>query len=402
MNITIIGAGAVGCALAHELAQRPGAEIMVVEQNERIPGENQSSRNSGVVHAGIYYPPATEPLKARLCVEGNRRLYAFCHKYDVPCLPCGKLVVAAAEYEEEYLDEVVALARANGVPGVEKVTAARARELEPNVRARCALRVPTSGIVEAALLVRRLYDLARAHGVLFITGARVTALEPRGAGWALTYRARGTDETFDTDLVVNAAGLSADGIARLVDPACPHVLEPVRGEAVKFYAARRPELGVRGMNIYPAPYGYSNTTGEKAVVPLAEFHRLLRECVVTRTVGVHLTPTFESQGGAYRIGQTVTVGPIKTVGIGKEDVGTGLRPAAQYLPYVQDFFPGLHESDLELHQAGVMAVRKNGSDFVIERDPARPALINLIGIDSPGLTACLAIATKVAGMVREN
>jgi L-2-hydroxyglutarate oxidase LhgO len=400
MNITIIGAGVVGCALAYELAQLPGAEIVVVERNGCIPGENQSARNSGVVHAGIYYAPDTEPLKARLCVEGNRRLYAFCKQHDVPCLPCGKLLATATEYEEEYLDEVMDLARANRVPGVEKITAARVRELEPNARARCALLVPTSGIIEAACLVRKLYDLARVRGALFVAGATVTALEPRGHGLAVTCRARGADEIFESDLVVNAAGLYADEIARLLDPACPHHIEPVRGEMVKFYTTRRPDLAVRGLNIYPAPYGYYNATGEKAAVPLAEFHRLLKARVITRTVGVHVTPTFELHGRAYRTGSTVTIGPLKTVGRGKEDLSGELKPPACYLPYVQDFFPGLQAGDLELHQAGIMAVRKNGSDFVIERDPAHPALINLIGIDSPGLTACLAIAGHVAQLVR--
>ena len=188
-------------------------------------------------------------------------------------------------------------------------------------------------------------------------------------------------------------------------------MEPVRGEAAKFYKTRRSDVWMSGMNVYPAPYGFYNDTGERARVPFKEFQRLVDEGKVTRTVGLHLTPTFGDDdfgdddtgefcdaNGNPAISKTVTIGPTSTVGVGKEDYKYNLHPEGHYLEGVRRFFPGLRLSDIELNQAGIRAKLKNHYDhydFVIERDPCFPNLVNLVGIDSPGLTASLAIADYV-------
>jgi L-2-hydroxyglutarate oxidase LhgO len=381
------------------LSKKGDLEILVLERNETILGENQSSRNSGVIHAGIYYAQAQEPGKARLCVEGNRRLYEFCQEQEVPCLQCGKLVVATDDLEEEYLDQVLAQARENGVPGVKKILGPEVTCHEPNVRAQAGLLVPSSGIIEPTRLVQKLYTLAKNNQVMFLTGNRVIGIEPQAQKFLVTTQSKDYTESVDTDILINAAGLFADDIACLVNPDCPHVIEPTRGESARFYKNIRETVGMKGMNVYPAPFGYYNDTGQKARVSWRQSEALLEQGIITKTVGVHLSPTFDVTGTHYRVGNTVTIGPLKTVGVGKEDYARDLKSPAHFYEQVKAFFPGLNEEDVQLHQAGIMAVLKTGRDFVIEPDPRYPGCINLIGIDSPGLTSCLAIARQVAEMI---
>ena len=182
VNITIIGAGVIGCALAYTLSRDIGGsrDIVVIERNRQVNGENQSSRNSGVIHAGVYYPRSSGPLKARLCVEGNRMLYDFCLRYDIPHKKCGKLIVATDSLEQEYLEDVYRIAKDNGVPGVKIIDKSKIKGLEPNVDGISALYVPTSGIIEATALVNRLHDLAEDSGVIFLTGNNVTGIKYAG------------------------------------------------------------------------------------------------------------------------------------------------------------------------------------------------------------------------------
>ncbi|MEW5894384.1 MAG: NAD(P)/FAD-dependent oxidoreductase [Candidatus Omnitrophota bacterium] len=395
VDIAIVGGGVIGCALAYELSRDGDRSICLIEKNERIAGENQSSRSSGVIHAGIYYPSEFEPLKARLCVEGNRMLYDFCEKHNVPFARTGKIVVAAESYEEEYLDDLLRTSIENGVH-VRRISGEEVRSMEPNVNALCALHVPDSGIVEATSLVRNLYQQAEHNGVMFLAGTRVIGIHPGNDYFDIAVQPlRGEEETFRARTLLNAAGLFADDVAKFFNPDFPFTIQPVRGESAKFYKSIRPELFTR-MNVYPAPYGYFNDTGEKAGVPFPEFLKLMEAKKITRTVGVHLTPTFDIDPttGEYITGNTVNIGPVKTVGIGKEDYASGLKSENVYFNAVKNFFPHLKINDIGLHQAGIMAVPVGHRDFVIERDRNFPNAIHFI-IDSPGLTSALAIARYV-------
>lgn len=397
--VTIIGGGAVGCAIAYELSKSIDGQVVLIERNARIPGENQSSRNSGVIHAGIYYSKDKQPLKARLCAEGNRLLYEFCKEHHIPYKQTGKLVVAINAREEEYLDDVLQTALENGVLGVRKIFGEEAQRLEPNVRASAALYVPTSGIIEPTALVRKLRNLAEAQGIYAAIGHSVTSIGPEGNRFRITTDVNGQKEVFETAYIINAAGLYADEIAKMINPENRYEIVPVRGEAAKFCKTRRKEIAMLGMNVYPVPHPYYLATGDKADISLEEYKRLREEEVVRMSLGIHLTPTFEWRDGEYVIGRTVTIGPTKSVGYGKEDYHSDLKSPEHFLQAVRPFFPNLQVEDLELHQVGVMAVPKGRQDWIIERDEEFPRCTHLIGIDSPGLTACLAIANHVEELI---
>lgn len=395
VHTTIIGGGVVGCAVAHELSKNLG-NILVVEKNKRIRGENQSSRTSGVIHAGIHYDIRKSPLKAELCVNGNIWTYEFCEKYGVPHRRVKKIVVATDRLEEEYLEDTLENAVRNNVPGVKRITQKEARDLEPNIRCISALYVPTSGIVESTSLVARLHNLSMQRGVNYLLGYRVIAIERKGSNFQIITLSEDREETFETELLINSAGLHSDEIAGLVNSDSAFEITPTRGESVQFsYSDSRPELRVR-MNVYQAPYGYYNNTGERARVPLSEFYRLLAEGKITKTTGIHLTPTLDLEGSISNI---VTIGPTKTVGITKEDHLSNLRPVEYYHDNVRQFFEGIRSEDLKFHQTGIMAVARGEPDWVIRKDPLYPNCINLVGIDSPGLTASLAIARYVAKLI---
>jgi L-2-hydroxyglutarate oxidase LhgO len=380
--IAIIGGGVVGCAVARELSRRYKG-IFLFEKNPGITkGENQSSRNSGVIHSGIYYDQKTRPEKASLCVEGNRLLYEFCNYYQVPVLKTGKLIVATTGEEERILDLYLNRAKENGVSGVKKIPGQKVSELEPNVKAQSALIVPGAGIVEPTSLVYRLHTLAHQAGVQFMMETKVMELYggPDSLRVTLQYRDGATDH-IRARAVINAAGVDADQVARLLNPNSPYELDPVRGESYKFYGHRRQELKLAEKNIYPTP--------ESVITP--QGHHF--------TVGIHLTPTFEDLSYPSSLGSTITVGP-RLVPVEDRTAWAGdWSPARPFAEKVQSFFPGLRENDLIWHQAGLQARLKGYSDFVIHADPQYPNFINLVGIDSPGLTASLAIARRVAEMV---
>ena len=398
VSITIVGAGVVGCAVAFELARSGFEDILVVERNPKVKGDNQSSRNSGVVHAGIYYSRDREPLKARLCVEGNRLLYDFCAEFGVPCRKTGKLVVAVDADEEEYLEEVRRDAAANGVPGFEVLGGAEIRDMEPTVRGTKALYFPTSGLVEPTELVGALEREARALGVVFLTGNRLTRVTDEEDGFAVDVESRSGTETFATERLINAAGLYSDEVARLVDSESPYRILPIRGEWSRFTKGRRPEIALGERSIYPAPYGADNVTGERVRVPYGEYKRLLAERKVTKSIGIHLSPMFDRSEQGYVVGRTVIVGPTYVVGVGREDYAPK-HPESYYPPKVNPYFPGLKVEDLELHSTGIRAKLAGSSDFLIEKSPRFPRCLNLIGIDSPGLTASLAIARYVKSVL---
>ncbi|MCP4688860.1 MAG: FAD-dependent oxidoreductase, partial [Desulfobacterales bacterium] len=338
IGVTVVGAGVVGAAVARELS-RAGDEVVVLEKNPGVArGENQSSRNSGVIHAGLYYDKETRPLKADLCVTGNELLYQFCEKHSVPAKKTGKLVVAVEESRQPVLKEYLERARRNGVPA-RLVEAGEIREMEPGVRATAGLLLPTSGVVDAAALVHALYARASGSGAQFVTETEVVGMAPGPEGIEVRVRYRdGAEDVFLTEKLVNCAGLYCDDVARMANPASSCRVDPLRGESMKFYQTKRPELRLRGMNVYPTPQQVKTDQG------------------VYFTVGVHLTPTLVADArGNVSIGPEVTVGPLNRQARGKEAYGGPYRPRPEFFRPVAPFFPGLREDDLEPHQAGVQA-----------------------------------------------
>jgi L-2-hydroxyglutarate oxidase LhgO len=385
VDLTIVGAGVIGCAVARELGQA-GREIFVLEKNSGITrGENQSSRNSGVIHAGLYYDRSMRPLKAALCAEGNRLLYRFCEQYGIPHHQTGKLVVAANDEERAVLETYRARATENGVP-VQLVTGARTGELEPCVRAAAALLLPTSGIINPTVLVHKLHLLAAQNGARFLTETKLTGIKTRPGGLEVEIEYRdGARDTFLTKRLINAAGLYADEVARMVQPASAYQIDPVRSESMKFYRTKRKNLTLRRMNVYPTPRQFTTPQGTYF------------------SVGVHLTPTLAADNAAESsIGPEVTVGPLSRPAGHKEEYGGGYQPAAVFFDQVRSFFPGLQEDDLIPHQTGIQARLAGYQDWVIEFSDDERRCLNLLGIDSPGLTGSLAIARHVKELLNWN
>jgi len=386
--VTIIGGGIIGNAIAYELSQVFGDQtICLLERNKIFPGENQTARNSGVLHSGIYYDKSHSPFKARLCVEGNELLYQFCKEHKLPLRRTGKLVVATNAEEDASLDSLLLRSQENGVPNVEKISGERAKELEPNVKVYSALWIPTSGIVEPTSLVRKLHNLADL-GEYFLVGTEVLDITSEDGEFVVKASTIGSGEyEFSTEYVINAAGLHSDEIARMVNPNFPFEIFPVRGEATKFYQSRG-DLEV-SRNVYPAPIFYRKPDGSNHL-----------------TVGVHLTPTFSvglngdfsQDDGSFQCGREIIVGPLNRKRgneVGKDDFGSDLAFPSTFLEKIRGYFPGILVNDLQLHQTGIQAVLVNGQDFHIAPDDIHPNMINLVGICSPGLTSSLAIARRV-------
>ena len=382
VDITIIGAGVVGSAIAYELS-KTGHGVFVIEKNPGVTqGENQSSRNAGVIHSGLFYDQGTRPLKAALCPLGVRMLYDFCERHDVPHLRCGKLVVATSGKELQNLGVYMAQARANGVEA-RMLSSEEVRAKEPNVRATGAIFLPSAGVVEPTSLVYKLFALASNNGGHFLTNTELKALRIRSEGFELTVRNRaGEEDRFLSRKVVNSAGLYADEVARMLDPDSHYQIDPLRGEFARFYIRKRPDLMCR-TNVYPAPL--------KVGLPTGSYW----------TVGTHITPTIETAaGGSWAAGPAAIVGPINGPAQGKEDFDGEFKAMADYLQKVSPYFPGIRESDLEPQHAGVLAVLAGHKDWVISRP--YPGFINLLGLSSPALTASLALADYVRRMMEES
>ncbi len=358
VEVVVIGAGVVGLAVARELALR-GLSVVVLERNPR-PGQETSSRHSGVIHAGIYYP--TGSLKARLCVEGRRRLVEFCGRYGVPHRITGKLIVAVSPAQEASLGYLRRQARANGVEEVAPISLAEVRRREPRVRCAAALWSPVTGIVDAEELIRALDRQFAAAGGHLLTDHRVTGLEPDTRGWRVEVRpGRGEAYAIRATHVVNAAGLGAVALASIAGQSVP----PLHLCKGTYFWTPRPL--VQGL-VYPLP--------EAGLAGL----------------GIHTTVDL---AGRIRLGpDTEYVDRIDyEVDAGREEAFR--EAAARYLP---DLAPG----DLRPDTAGIrpklVGPDEGVQDFRIERTEASggAVLLSLLGIESPGLTASLAIGREVA------
>ena len=397
--ITIIGGGVIGCAIAYEISSKSKRNIVIIEKNNQIKGENQSSRNSGVIHAGIYYPKDIEPLKARLCVEGNSLIYEFCNKYNIANKKTGKLVVATNQLEEEYLEDTYRIAQENKVPGVKIIDCKEVKKLEPNVKALSALYVPTSGIIDSVSLTDKLYRIAESSGAMFLVGNEVVQIEPFRDDFQVTIKSNNGTEIFRTKILINSAGLYSDEVAKMLNTGSPYEMNPIKGEYAKFYRTKREDISINGLNIYPVPFGY-RPDGQRLNVHFSQFQKLYHEGKINKSVGVHLTPTLDIKGSNYSIGDTVTIGPAYSKPDGKEDYKP-TRDEKYFLNMINPLFPYLKLEDISLHQTGIRAKLKGRNDFVIERDPKYQNCINLIGIDSPGLTSSLAIAKYIKQLLEK-
>lgn len=351
--IAVIGAGVVGLAAARAIALS-GRDVCVLERAER-PGQGASTRNSGVVHAGLYYPPGT--LKADLCIEGRERLFTYCESRKVPHVRCGKLIVATDPEDEPALDALARNAEASGV-ALENVSRAFIAAREPHVRATRGLWSPATGWLEVEGYIRALrQDLERAGGAVVIRAPLVGADRVAGR-WVL----RTPHESIDADTVVNAAGLHADEVSRMCGGEA-FTIYPCRGE----YAELAPKARrlVNGL-VYPVPHPSGHG------------------------LGVHLTRTLD---GAVWLGPTIRYQDRK------DDYESDRLPVDAFLEPTRRLLPDVTLADLRLGGSGIRAklhpATERFADFRIGPDALQPGLVHAAGIDSPGLTASLAIAERI-------
>jgi len=362
-NVVIVGGGVVGCAVAMALAAE-WENIFLLEALPRV-GMAASSRNSGVIHSGIYYPPGS--LKARHCVRGNQLAYEFCAAHGVPHRRVGKIVVAAEPSQESQLEELEERGRANGVEGLRLLDRAGLHAREPYVAGCAALEVPSTGIVASEELVKACARVATERGASLVTNARVNRLHPTAAG----IRVSSTAGEIEARCVVNSAGLFADEVAAMLgSPLAMHRIYPVRGEYCEL--VRSKSHLVRGL-VYPLPDSNSLSLG----------------CHLTRTMG-----------------DTVLAGPTAHHVIDKSDYESDREPVDSFVRRIQPLLPGITADDLRPAYSGIRATLvppggKGPADFIIERDPQFPRAIHLMGIDSPGLTSALSIAEQVNQIVKE-
>jgi len=357
IDVAVIGGGVVGLSCALAIADRR-ASVCVMERESR-PGRGTSTRNSGVIHAGIYYPQGS--LKARLCVEGRKRLYAFCEEHRVPHRRCGKLLVAAHEGEVVTLEGLCDRGRANGVVSLEMVDADFVRAREPYVHAIAALWSPDTGIIEAEALVSTLARLCRDRDVALLVGSPLVGAAPVNAGVELVT----PHERFIARTVVNAAGLYADDVSTMLGGRAFRI-RPCRGEYAELAPSKRSWVNAL---VYPLPH----TDG--------------------LGLGVHLARTTWG---------SVLIGPTAKFQESKEDYEGGRLPLEAFLEPTRVLLPGITLADLQPGGTGIRAKlhgpHESFADFLIERDALNPNVIQAAGIESPGLTSCLAIGEMVADL----
>ncbi len=363
-SLTIVGAGVVGLAIAARLAARHRG-LVLLERNPRH-GQETSSRNSEVVHAGIYYPPGS--WKARLCVEGSRLVREAAVRHGIPQLRCGKLVVATTEAELPGLDDLFERAAANDVP-LRRLTAREIQSLEPQVASVGGLNSPTTGVVSAHGLMDVFLHLALDAGAILKTRARLVSLERRTADWRVEVETPAGPESFTSERVVNAAGLEADAVAALAGidvEAAGYRQHWCKGSY--FATAKR---GVVSRLVYPVPGAHS--------------------------LGIH---AILDVSGRLRFGPDVEYLPERVA-----DYTVGDARRAGFGAAVRRMLPGIADADLAPDTSGIrprlQGPRDGFRDFVIAEESARgfPGLVNLLGIDSPGLTASPAIAAAVERLV---
>lgn len=355
----VVGAGVVGLAVARALALE-GHDVMILEREKQF-GTITSSRNSGVIHAGLYYPDGS--LKAALCVDGRRLLYDFCETHNVPHRRCGKLIIASSEDEFQALDAVMQRGAAAGVTDLVRLEPAEARRIEPALSCAGAIHSPSSGIVDQHGLMLALLGEAEAHGAMLVCDARVDAIERAGAGWQV----RVGETRLSTPIVINAAGLDAQALARTIDSLdAAHIPPQYLAKGCYFsYSGRVPFSHL----IYPVPGPAS--------------------------LGTHFTLDL---GGQARFGPDIHW-------VDEIDYTVDPSLKAEFLAAARRIWPEVDEDRLHPAYAGIRPKLSGPgmptADFMLQGEEIHglTGLVNLFGIESPGLTSSLAIAARVARMI---
>ena len=360
--LTIVGGGVVGLAIAAELS-RDHSPLFLLERNEKY-GQETSSRNSEVIHAGIYYPHNS--LKARLCVEGKSLLYELCERHDIPHRRITKVITATAKDELQGLEKLYQHGLGNGVK-LQLLSAQQVHAIEPHIASAGGILSPSTGIISAHGLMDYFFHAAKHNGAEVQMHCEVIGIERRSDGYGITINEGGNVSSFTSERVVNAAGLESDTICRLA--------------GIELVAAGYALHWAKG-SYFALPSGFKNIMS-----------RLVYPVPTKETLGVH---ALMDLGGRIKFGPDIDYLPDR-----KPDYTVDERKRHAFAESVRRILPMVKDEDLTPDMCGIRPkLQTRGGevkDFVIreESDKGLPGFINLVGIESPGLTASPAIARYV-------
>ncbi|MDI6786020.1 MAG: NAD(P)/FAD-dependent oxidoreductase [bacterium] len=364
IDIAIIGAGVIGLAVAAEIG-RDDKDIFILEKNSSF-GEETSSRNSEVIHAGIYYPKDT--LKAVTCVEGNKLLYEICEKNNIFCQKIGKLIIATCNSEIEKLEELLQYGKENEAFGLSIISEKEIRKIEPKIKAKAALYSPSTGIIDTHELMKYFLQKAGSKGVEILYETEVVGIKKVSLGYEVRIIESGEETTFISERVINCAGLNSDLVAQMLGidiENCGYTLKYCKGTYFQVYKPH----SIKHL-IYPVPSKIS--------------------------LGIHVVLDKTSR---------IRLGPDAEYIEKKINYDVDLSKKTLFYDSVKKFLPFIGEDDLSPDMAGIrpklQGPKEDFRDFIIrdEKDKGYSGFINLIGIESPGLTASPAIAKYVQKLI---
>lgn len=366
-NITIIGAGVIGLAAAYKLSEKYD-DIIVIEKNESY-GQETSSRNSEVIHSGLYYPK--DSLKSRACIEGNEMLYELCVKNGIPHKRLGKIVVSCDKAETEKLVAIYNNAMICGVKGIRHLDSVELKKIEVGIAAKAAFFAPNTGIIDAHSLMKYFFQFSKAAGVNYAFGIEVIGIRRNRYGYTISVREpNGGQFSFQSLAVVNCAGLNGDKIAEMAG------IDIDKNKYRQYYCKgqyfriKNPDKFNIKHLIYPAPTNLS--------------------------LGVHITP---DMAGGLRLGPDAAFVESIDYNVREEDKVKFHEDVSRFLPNlsIEDIIPDTSGIRPKLH--GPESVY---ADFIVKDEffNNKPRFINAIGIESPGLTSCLAIANMIKSFIK--
>ena len=364
-NIVIIGAGVLGLAIGRVLTQHQ-KEVLIIE-DKAVFGQITSSRNSGVIHAGIYYDP--DSLKAKTCVEGNQLLYDFCKKYSIPYRNTKKILVATSQEQIKIIDEIKLQAEKNGVQGIQKISKSKVFNLEPLIHCHEALLIPSSGIIDGISFMSSLEGQIKDSGGMIAYNSKVNKINFDGKNYTLEVLDKEKNITKITcKQIINSAGLFATEVAHKIEELDKNYI-PQTYYAKGNYFSLNKDLGIRHL-IYPIPEGFG--------------------------LGIHLTVELDN---------TIKFGPDVEWVENNNNYDVNHDRKQIFIHEILKYLPSLDANLLQTNYSGIRPIMnkkdKSMRDFTINtsKDHNMPKLINLYGIESPGLTASLSLANYISEQV---
>ena len=361
-EIVIIGAGVVGLAVARILSEQ-GKEVLILEELHEF-GKITSSRNSGVIHAGIYYPEQT--LKAKLCVEGNDLLYDYCNKYSIPHKNTKKILIASNEQQIQVIDDIKLQAEKNGVQNIKKISKSKVSDLEPLIKCEEALLVPSSGIIDSYAFMNSLEGQIKDAQGMISYNSKVTKINFDGKLFTLQVKDQENNLTsIQCKFLINSAGLHASSVANCIEELDKKYIPQTYFAKGNYFSVSR-DIGIKHL-IYPIPDGFG--------------------------LGIHLTLEMDN---------TIKFGPDVEWVDDTDNYEVNLNRKNEFIEEILKYLPTLDVNLLTANYSGIRPIinkkDKSMRDFIInsEKNHNIPGLINLYGIESPGLTSSLALAKYIS------